>query len=332
MVAEENFPKQSTFEGQLERNDAFSAIDRFSKLITPGWLEFEPSGLALRLHRGAVVGSRGGEPLGTILVGQGVLSESELSQALSMRGQYAPSTRGEYAPSTRGEYATLGQMLTQPPYEVPESLIRDCLRQQIEGVIDRLQVEAQQRFKFYRAESPSGLFVRLDLKDLQQRKVQFDFEPSLPLEDVFRMALMPDEGNIGLTLDEWRVCRMLTGRRTLRQVLERSGSDHDGYARAYKALERIFNRGLLELAAVSGLRTIFLRRRREIPASYHPPAGMVANLFLKNLDGTRDARSVGDELKIEPDKIALIVTGLHRDRVVDVVQGQTELNRLIEDY
>ena len=315
MIAEELFPKQSTFEGQLEKNDAFSAIDRFSKLITPGWLEFEPSGLALRLHRGAVVGSRGGEPLGTILVGQGVLSESELSEALSMRGQY-----------------TLGQMLTQPPYEVPESLIRDCLRQQIEGVIDRLQVEAQQRFKFYRAESPSGLFVRLDLKDLQQRKAQFDFEPSLPLEDVFRMALMPDESNIGLTLDEWRVCRMLTGRRTLRQVLERSGSDHDGYARAYKALESIFTRGLLEVAAVSGLRTIFLRRKREIPASYHPPAGMVANLFLKNLDGTRDARSVGDELKIEPDKIALIVTGLHRDRVVDVVQGQTELNRLVEDY
>ena len=315
MIVDDTFPKQSTFEGQLERNNAFSAIERFSKLITPGWLEFEPSGLALRLHRSAVVGSRGGEPLGTILVGQGILSESELSEALRVRGQY-----------------TLGEMLTQPPYEVPESLLRDCLRQQTEAVIDRLQIESQQRFKFYRAEAPSGLFARLDLRDLQQRKVKLDFEPSLPLDDAFRMAMLPLEGIVQLSLDEWRVCRMLTGRRTLRQVLERSGSDHDGYAKAYKALESVMNRGLLEVAAVSGLRTIFLLRKREIPASYHPPAGMIANLFLKNLDGKRDARSIGDELKIDPDKIALIVTGLHRDRVVDVVQGQTELNRLVEDY
>jgi hypothetical protein len=315
MVVEDVLPKQSTFEGQLERNDAFAAIDRFSKLITPGWLEFSPSGLMLRLHRGSVVGSRGGEPLGTILVGQGILSESELSEALKMRGQMS-----------------LGLVLTQPPYEVPTSLIKDCLRQQIEGVIDRLQFEPQERFKFYRAESPTGLFARLDLKDLVQRKAKIDFAPSLPLEDTFRMAIMPDESKIQLTLDEWRVCRLLTGRRTLRQVLERSGSDHDGYARAYQALESVMQRGLLEMSAVSGLRTIFLRRKREIPASYHPPAGMIANLFLKNLDGKRDTRSVGDELNIEPDKIALIVTGLYRDRVVDIIQGETELLRLVEDY
>ncbi len=315
MVAEDALPKQSTFEGQLEKNDPFAALERFSKLITPGWLEFEPSGLALRLHRGSVVGSRGGEPLGTLLVGQGILSESELSDALSMRGQMS-----------------LGVALTQPPYEVPESMIKDCLRQQTEGVIDRLQYEPQQRFKFYRADSPTGLFARIDLKDLQQRKVQLEFAPSLPLEETYRMAIMPDESKIQLTLDEWRVCRLLTGRRTLRQVLERSGSDHDGYAKAYQALESVMARGLLEVSAVSGLRTIFLRRKREIPASYHPPAGMVANLFLKNLDGKRDARSIGDELNIDPDKIALIVTGLYRDRVVDIIQGETELLRLVEDY
>ncbi len=308
----DTLPRQSTFEGQLERGNAFATLERFSKLITPGWLEFAPSGLALRLHRGAVVGVRGSEPLGTILVGQGILSETELSQALSATGSQ-----------------NLGQRLLEAPFEVPQSLIRDCLRQQIEGVLDRLQIEPQQRFKFYRADSPSGLYARLELKDF---KAKLDFAPSLQLEDVYRMALMPDETSVQLSLDEWRVCRLLTGRRTLRQVLERSGSDHDGYGRAYKALEVCMARGLLELAAVSGLRTIFLKRKREIPASYHPPAGMVANLFLKNLDGKRDARSIGDELKIEPDKIALIVTGLHRDRVVDVIQGQTELDRLVEDY
>lgn len=315
LVSDETFPKQATFEGQLERGDAFNAIERFSKLVTPGWLEFTPSGLALRLHRGAIVGSRGGEPLGTLLVGQGVLSESELSAALARRGTQV-----------------LGVILTQAPYEVPESLIKDCLRQQIEGVVDRLQVETQQRYKFFRAEVPSSLYVRLQLAELQQRKTQLSPTSNLPLEDVYRMAMMPDEAQIALTLDEWRVCRLLTGRRTLRQILERSGSDHDGYARAYKALESVLQRGLLEISAVGGLRTIFLRRKREIPASYHPPAGMVANLFLKQLDGTRDARSVGDELSLEPDKIALIVTGLYRDGVVEVIQGQTELLRLVEDY
>jgi hypothetical protein len=317
MIAlQDTLPKQSTFEGDLEQNDVFATLERFSKLITPGWLEFLPSGLALRLHRGAVVGARGGEPLGTILVGQGILGESEFSEALS----------------SLQANQSLGERLLLAPFSVPKSLIQDCLRQQIEGVIDRLQFEPQQRFKFYRAETPTGLYARLEVKEVVQRKATLDFAPSLPLEDVYRMALMPDESNIYLSLDQWRVCRLLTGRRTLRQVLERSGSDHDGYARAYKALEAVMARGLLELAAVSGLRTIFLRRKREILASYHPPAGMIANLFLKSLDGTRDARSIGDELKIEPDKIALIVTGLHRDQVVDVIQGQTELNRLIEDY
>jgi hypothetical protein len=315
-LVQDVLPKQSTFDGDLEHNDIFAILERFSKLITPGWLEFLPGGLILRLHRGAVVGARGGEPLGTILVGQGILSESEFSAALG----------------SRQAEQSLGERLLEAPFLVPKSLIQDCLRQQIEGVIDRLQFEPQQRFKFYRADSPSGLYSRIEVKELNQRQLKVDFSSTLQLEEVYRMAQMPDESSIQLSLDEWRVCRLLTGRRTLKQVLERSGSDHDGYARAYKAIEAVLARGLLELAAVAGLRTIFLRRKREIPASYHPPAGMVANLFLKNLDGKRDARSIGDELSIEPDKIALIVTGLHRDRVVDVIQGQTELNRLVEDY
>jgi hypothetical protein len=312
----QDFPnKQATFEGKIEQSDVFATLERWSKMVTPGWVEFEPSGLRLRLHRGAVVGSYGGEPLGTILVGQGILSETELSQALQMRGN-----------------AALGVVLTQSPFEVPESLLKDCLRQQIEGVVDRLLAEPQVRFKFYRAESPSGLFVRLELQALRERKKDMSFDSNLPLEETYRLALMPDESQIALSLDEWRVCRLLSGRRTLRQILERSGSDHDGYARAYKALENLMARGLLEVSAVGGLRTIFLRRKREIPASYHPPAGMVANLFLKQLDGSRDCRSIGDGLQIDPDKIALIVAGLHRDRVVDVVQGSTEIQRLLEDY
>jgi hypothetical protein len=198
--------------------------------------------------------------------------------------------------------------------------------------VDRLLTKPQARFKFYRTEAPSGLFVRLELQALRQRKQNLSFDPSLPLEETLRLALMPDENHIALSLDEWRVCRLLSGRRTLRQVLERSGSDHDSYAHAHKALKNLLQRGLLEPSTVGGLRTIFLRKRREIPASYHPPAGMVANLFLKQLDGSHDCRSVGDRLQIEPDKIALLVAGLYRDRVVDVVQGTTEMQRLLEDY
>jgi hypothetical protein len=315
MVVQESEAKKATFEGKLEQADVLTTLERWSKMVTPGWVEFEPSGLRLRLHRGAVVGSYGGEPLGTILVGQGILSETELSQALQMHGD-----------------GTLGVLLTQCPFEVPESLIKDCLRQQIENVVDRLLAEPQTRFRFYRTNAPSGLFVRLELQALRQRKQDLSFDRHLSLEETYRLALLPNEDQIALTLDQWRVCRLLSGRRTLRQILERSGSEHDGYARAYKALENLMQRGLLEVSVVGGLRTIFLRKRREIPASYHPPAGMVANLYLKQLDGNRDCRSVGDGLQIDPDKIALIVAGLHRDRVVDVVQGATEMQRLLEDY
>jgi hypothetical protein len=310
-----SLPKQATFEGAIEQSNVFGALERWSKMVTPGWLMFEPSNLGLRLHRGAIVGAQGAEPLGTILVGQGILSETELSAALQSRGE-----------------ESIGTVLTRPPFEVPEVLIKDCLRQQIEAVVDRLLAEPQKRFKFYRADSPSGMYVRLELQTLRERKQHLHFDSDLPLEETFRMAMMPDESQITLSLDDWRVCRLLSGRRTLRQILDRASSDHDGYAQAYKSLERLMARGLLELSSVSGLRTIFLRRKRAIPASYHPPAGMVANLFLKQLDGSKSCRQIGDELAIDPDKIALIVAGLYRDRVVDVIQGATEIQRLLEDY
>ncbi|MFN3266962.1 MAG: hypothetical protein ACK41E_08995 [Deinococcales bacterium] len=316
MVASDSAAR-ATFEGRLEQQELMVVVERFSRLVTPGWIEFRPGGLALRLHRGAVVGSRGGEPLGAILLGRGMVSELELAQALGLSKENGKS---------------LGVVLTERPFFVPESLIQDCLRQQIEGVVDRLEAEQQQYFRFFRANSPTGLYVRLEIQSLKERKQNLAATSNLPLEEVYRLAIAPEEDEVHLSADEWRVCRLLTGRRTLRQVLERSESEQSSYARAHKALESLLRRGLLETSVVSGLRTIFLRRKKEIPASYHPPAGIVSNLFFKNLDGKRDTRAIGDELRLEPDKIALIVAGLFRDGVVEVVQGESELKRLLEDY
>ena len=62
------------------------------------------------------------------------------------------------------------------------------------------------------------------------------------------------------------------------------------------------------------------------------PAGMVANLFIKMLDGTRDAYSIGEELKLEPDKTAQIIVSLYRDNVATVKQGKSELEKLLDEY
>ncbi|NJK45422.1 MAG: hypothetical protein HC933_15155 [Pleurocapsa sp. SU_196_0] len=59
---------------------------------------------------------------------------------------------------------------------------------------------------------------------------------------------------------------------------------------------------------------------------------MIANLFLRQLDGVKDAHNVAVSLKIELDRAAAILAGLYRDNVVDVLGGHVELSRLLEEY
>jgi hypothetical protein len=305
---------RATYTGPLQ-NGIIEVIARFAGLTTPCWLEFHPNGLWLQLERGLLVGSQGGEPLGQLLIAQGVISETMLSEALRLQGE-----------------RPLGLVLSGAPFDLPAETVRRTLERQLLGVLDKLLLNQPRSYSFYRASSAVPLYPRVAVSAIEKRSALAagHDDSGLPLHESWRMGAL--SGDETLTPDEWAVCRMLNGRRTLAQVLERLASLENGLVRGREATQSLFKRGLLEPSAVMGLQTIVLSRKREVGASYHPPAGMIANLFLRQLDGTQDAFRIGSGLKVDPDRAAAIVAGLYRDNVVDVVRGGLELARLLEDY
>ncbi len=305
---------RATFSGALT-GGLMEAIRRFASMTTPFKLEFQPFNLSLHLERGFLVGSSGGEPLGQILLRDATINEAVLSEALRVQNG-----------------RSFGMVLSQAPFFVPHQTIRNALERQMRGVIDRLLTSPPTHFSFYRRDVAAPLQPRISVAQLEGRILEPDplSNETLPLFDAWRMGLI--DSSTALTPDEWALCRVLNGRRTLAQALERFAALENGIPRARKAAQSLFERNLLEPSAVAGLRVIVVSRKRDVGAAYHPPAGMIANLFLRQLDGVQDAHRVGAALQLEPDKAAGILAGLYRDAVVDVVRGQLELQRLLEDY
>jgi hypothetical protein len=305
--------RRATYASSLEGNSFDRVIARFAALTTPSWLEFQPGKLWLHLERGQLVGARGAEPLGQILIAGGAISEISLAEALRLQGN-----------------RPLGLTLTDAPFHLPQETVRRALERQVYGVLDSLALMPPERYNFYRAESALPLHPRVPLSALHKRDRLETDGSGLPLGESWRMGAIT--ASTALSPDEWALCRLLNGRRTLQQAIDRFSALEDGVMRARAAARSLIERGLLEPSAVAGLRTIVVARKREIGASYHPPAGMIANLFLRQLNGLATAYEVMQHLKIEADRAASLLTGLYRDHVVDVVRGHLELSRLLEDY
>jgi hypothetical protein len=306
---------RATYSGTLETTTPVDVVRRFAALTTPSIIEFQPGGLRLHLERGKIVGVLGGEPLGQILLAQGIITEVTLSEALRLQGA-----------------RPLGITLTDAPFRVPQDTVRRALERQIYGVLDKIALEPLSSYAFFRANQAAPLHPRVAVDALAKRDATrhgLD-EFGLPLFETWRMGMISDDAT--LTPDEWALCRLLNGRRTLQQAIERFGALENGTVRARVAAQSLLRRGLLEPSAVAGLRTIVVARKRDIGASYHPPAGMIANLFLRQLDGVSDAYSIALALKVDSDRAAAVLAGLYRDNVVDVITGHLELSRLLEDY
>jgi hypothetical protein len=305
-----------TFTGDLERGIE-EAVQRFGTMSTASRLEFHPHGVSLFFERGFLVGCNGGEPLGQILLSRGHINEVTLSDALRLQGN-----------------RPLGLVLTEAPFFVEHETVRRALERQTRSVLEKLLAAPPSRYAFFRGSPAAPLHPRIPVAQVLAPMGVGQTVPEpvqeLPLHDAWRMGTVV--GDAVLTPDEWALCRVLNGRRTLAQAIERFAGLEDGIPRAHRAARALLERNLLEPSAVAGLRTIIAARKREVGASYHPPAGMIANLFLRQLDGVNDAYRVAMALKIDLDRAASILAGLYRDGVIDVVRGQLELNRLLEDY
>ncbi len=316
---------QPTLSGSLAKLAISDFLNSMSQMNTPGWLEFRPSGIRLRLYQGHLVGASGTKfPLGSILVRRGVLTESQLEQALALKRQQAQGT------------AFLGSILMLEPFNLSRATILDALSTEIMLTVHRLLLEPQERYAFFRADPPPVLHPKVNVAKalLTSAGVADEIAVSaLPLDAMMRMVRNPTEGTINLSQDEWRLCSYLNGRRSLRSAMQLVATSlEDGTRRSHRAAQHLVEHRLIEFAPVMGLSALILAKRKNTGANYHPPASLTANLFVKQIDGVRSARAIAEVLKLHPDRAAQIAVSLFRDNVIEVIEGQFELDLLLEEY
>jgi hypothetical protein len=278
---------------------------------------FEPLNLELLLWQGTLVGASGVEPLGEILVRRGIITEQQLYFA--MRDQLGRS---------------LGEVLQDEPFQVSRDQIVSALEAQIVLVLQTLFDKPPAKFSaFHLMELPSvhpSLSVNAAL--VEARGTHEGAYGGVFIEAILRLNPLK-HGEITLSEDEWRVCSLVNGRRNLRNVIrlfqisDASGSRFSAWSRAHRAATRLFEAGWLEYAAVHGLRTIVLRHRK---SGYEPHPK--AQVFLEALDGQTTAAEVAARVRLEPVETARILTALLRDDRVAIVKGQSEIDRLLEEY
>lgn len=269
-----------------------------------GRLRLEPQGLTLHLHDGRVDAAQGGVPLGTLLLRQGLVDDHTLRAAVSsghLVGQALLRTRA-----------------------VTALQLRAALRAQISHALPELAVAPPDHYSFTPGEPlpvpgaglPGGEVIAQLL----------NVSGALPLGSVFQVAALAHA--VTVSPEVWALLRWVNGRRTLRRVLELSGLAPEP---AQAAVRLMIEQELVEPSAVTGLKFIV---PRVLPASNvrQPPAGIRGNLFIKHLDGRQDVWSVTRKLNVPQEEAASLLTALYRDNLLEIVHGQPEFQRLLEQY
>ncbi|MCI0404749.1 MAG: DUF4388 domain-containing protein [candidate division Zixibacteria bacterium] len=177
-------------------------------------------------------------PLGELLVGQGVLTEKQLTAALAEK---------EKQPNRR-----VGEILVKAGF-VSRSQMEEAVRRQVEELIYRLLHWEVGNFKFYENEFPTEEEIlihistenlilegvrRLDeLEEVKQRMPDF--------ATVFVVKPIPEQRirDVALKGDEWNILALVDGRKDIYQIIERSNLDR---LSTLKNLAALYMSGLIE--------------------------------------------------------------------------------------
>ena len=288
-------------------------------------ISFVPSEINLEIDEGFLVGCRGTESLGMILVRRSLLSEDVLRRALA-----------------QAEGRPLGEVLLEAPYNLSQGELQDALVTQALLAIKVVTLSPQVAYRVHAPRPPGEHHPRLSLELalLEARFVSDEMlRHALPLDVALRTRRMVLGQNIFLEPDEWCLLSLLNGRRTMRAALTimetmihaANPGDGGGWLRGFRAAVTLLKRGLLEPSAVEGLHTLTMKRStQDNPAIF--PADVGPNLVLASLDGVRTAAEVAQMLRFSPEAMAQMLVRLYRDRVIELVHGRTELERLLEEY
>lgn len=281
-----------------------SVLIRLAGEKATGVLVLSPSGARIHLRTGLMEALEGVESLGETLVRLGMVNPSGLVRINS-------------------HSSDLHRRLLLEGLLSAEGLV-EALRQQIRFGLSYLLRLQNQRYAFYRhppLPSPTAaLPVAQALLEAAEQQIP------LPLSQPLRLAR--SEAALQLEVAEWSLLRWLNGRRSLGSALELSGLEE---AEGQAAVRSLLAKGLLEPAAVQGLRLI-VPERAHLGNNYHPPASIKANLFLKACDGERTAEQVGQEVKASAEETASLLCMLYREGLLAIRSGQHEFEHLLEEY
>ncbi|GAB5602825.1 hypothetical protein FJNA_13500 [Thermus sp. FJN-A] len=294
----------STWRGTFQEFPLEAILATLGRVRATGRLHIVPLDVELHLREGRLQAVSGLLPLGDLLL-RGELSEKALASAL------ASGVR------------PLGQALLRQGLE-PEALRRLLLVQAQMGVALLLQHLQGQAFAFYPGPPLPEPGADLELGPLLLTWAR----STLPLPLGAPVELAPSLTPVALDEEEWRLIRLINGRRTLANVLRFSGLEPQ---RAWQKAEGLIGRGLIRPSALFGLRLVVPSRppRR---TNYHPPSSLMANLFLKWVDGERTAAQIGTILGLSPHETALYLVDLYREGLLEVRQGRVEMERLLGEF
>lgn len=294
-------------------------------------ISFVPSEISLEIEEGFLVGCRGAEALGMILVRRHLVEQDALRRALA---------------DANGR--PLGQVLLGEPYNLSKGELQDALVTQALLAIKVVTLSPQVAYRLHPPGPLNELHPRysLELALLEARFVSDEMlRHSLPLDVALRARRTVPPHNTVLEPDEWSLVSLLNGRRSLRVALtimetmipaatavaEGGGNANGGWLRGFRAAVNLLKRGLLEPSAVEGLHTLTMKRSTQAnPAVF--PADVEPNLVLASLDGVRTAAEIAQALRFTPEAMAQMLVRLYRDRVIELVHGRSELERLLEEY
>ncbi|AEV15079.1 hypothetical protein TCCBUS3UF1_290 [Thermus sp. CCB_US3_UF1] len=291
--------------GSLEEFPLSAVLQTLAKTRSTGTLWIQPVAAGLHLREGRLQAVSGLLPLGDILLARGQLEEEDLAEALKRRVR------------------PLGQALLQQG--LGAEALREALSLQVHlGIAFLLHYLPGQAFHF--RPTPPLPPPEADLEITPLLLEWLRLHKPLPLSAPVELA--PQPGPVHLDEEAWRLVRLVNGRRSLANVLRFSGLHPK---RAWEKAEELLHRGLLRPSALFGLRLI-VPARAPRRANYHPPSSLMANLFLKWVNGERTAAQIGEILGLKPQETALYLVDLFREGLIEVAQGRPEMERLADDF
>lgn len=190
------------------------------------------------------------------------------------------------------------------------------------------------RFAFLKGATHRERTIDIDLHNLlldglRQIDEQKVIEDRLPPPDtvlhVQRDSSAVDD--VRLTQGEWRLLSVINGRRTLREIVAMSGKDE---MESQRLIYSLISGGLiLTNTDDSYLAEIVAERVPAANAAYtrSAPPTMMANLLLKNLDGSTDLRHVRQRLGCSESELVEEFNLLKRTGWVKLVRGHDVFER-----